>query len=66
MPWEEDMPLLEGVSSKADNASSYPASIGLEISGSESSLRTRALSCWNCVIFLNGVESGTRGRIYLH
>jgi hypothetical protein len=36
MPWEEeDMPLLEGVSSKSGNASSYAASIGLEISGFE-------------------------------
>jgi hypothetical protein len=36
MPWEEDKPPLpEGVSSKAGNASSYAASIGLEISGSE-------------------------------
>jgi hypothetical protein len=36
MPWEEDnMPFLEGVSSKLGNASSYAASIGLEISGSE-------------------------------
>jgi hypothetical protein len=39
MPWEEDMPLqdmplLEGDSTKAGNASSYSASIGLEISGS--------------------------------
>jgi hypothetical protein len=39
MPWEEDMPLqdmplLEGVSSKAGNASSYVVLIGLEISGS--------------------------------
>ena len=33
--WEEETPLLEGVSSKAGNASSYAASIGLEISGSE-------------------------------
>jgi hypothetical protein len=30
----QDMPLLEGVRSKAGNASSYAASIGLEISGS--------------------------------
>ena len=35
MLWEEETPLLEGVSSKAGNASSYAASIGLEISGSE-------------------------------
>jgi hypothetical protein len=35
MPWEEDTPLPEGVRSKAGNASSYAASIGLEISGSE-------------------------------
>ena len=35
MPWEEDMPLLEGVRPKSGNASSYAASIGLEISGSE-------------------------------
>ena len=36
MPWEEDTPLPEGVSSKAgSNASSFAASIGLEISGSE-------------------------------
>ena len=35
MPWEEDMPLLEGFSSKAGNASSYAASVGLEISGYE-------------------------------
>jgi hypothetical protein len=35
MPWEEDMPLSEGVSSKSGYASSYAASIGLEISGSE-------------------------------
>ena len=34
MPWEEDTPLPEGVRSKAGNASSYAASIGLEISGS--------------------------------
>ena len=39
MPWEEDMPvkempLSEGVKSKAGNALSYAASIGLEISGS--------------------------------
>ncbi len=35
MPWEEDTPLPEGVSrSKAGNALSYAASIGLEISGS--------------------------------
>jgi hypothetical protein len=39
MPWEEDMPvkdmpLSEGVKSKASNALSYAASIGLEISGS--------------------------------
>ena len=34
MPWEEDKPLLEGVSSNAGNASSYAALIGLEISGS--------------------------------
>jgi hypothetical protein len=33
MPWEEDMPLPEGVSSNMGNASSYAASIGLEISG---------------------------------
>ncbi len=35
MPWEEDKPLLEGVSSNAGSASSYAAWIGLEISGSE-------------------------------
>jgi hypothetical protein len=35
MPWEEDTPLPEGVRSKAGDASSYAASIGLEISGSE-------------------------------
>jgi hypothetical protein len=35
MPWEEDMPLPEGVTSKAGDALSYAASIGLEISGSE-------------------------------
>ena len=36
MPWEEEnMPFLKGVSSKSGNASSYAASIGLEISGSE-------------------------------
>ncbi len=35
MPWEEDTPILEEVSSKLGNASSYAASIGLEISGSE-------------------------------
>jgi hypothetical protein len=40
MPWKEDMPvkdimpLSEGVKSKAGNALSYAASIGLEISGS--------------------------------
>ncbi len=34
IPWEEDTPLPEGVRSKAGNASSYAASIGLEISGS--------------------------------
>jgi hypothetical protein len=34
MPWEEDTPVPEGVRSKAGNASSYAASIGLEISGS--------------------------------
>ena len=34
MPWEEDMPLPEGVRSKSGNASSYAASIRLEISGS--------------------------------
>jgi hypothetical protein len=54
MPWEEDKPLLEGVSSNAGNASSYAALIGLEISGS---LRTRALSCWNSGI---SSESETR------
>ena len=35
MPWEEDKPLPEGVMSKAGDASSYAALIGLEISGSE-------------------------------
>jgi hypothetical protein len=35
MPWEEDKPLPEGVRSKAGYASSYAASIGLEISGSK-------------------------------
>ena len=35
MPWEEDTPLPEGVKSKAGDALSYAASIGLEISGSE-------------------------------
>jgi hypothetical protein len=36
MPWEEDMPLLEGVSSNTGNVSSYATPIGLEIiSGSE-------------------------------
>jgi hypothetical protein len=36
MPWEEDTtPLPEGVRSKAGNATSYTASIGLEINGSE-------------------------------
>ena len=35
MPWEEDTPLPEGVTTKAGNASPYAASIGLEISGSE-------------------------------
>ncbi len=35
VPWEEDTPLPEGVRSKAGNASSCAASIGLEISGSE-------------------------------
>jgi hypothetical protein len=39
MPWEVDMPvkempLPEGVNSKAGNALSYAASLGLEISGS--------------------------------
>ena len=34
LPWGEEKPLLEGVRSKAGNASSYAASIGLEISGS--------------------------------
>jgi hypothetical protein len=35
MPWEEDFSFPEGVNSKAGNALSYAASIGLEISGSE-------------------------------
>ncbi len=34
LPWENDTPLTEGVTSKAGNALSYAASIGLEISGS--------------------------------
>ena len=47
MPWEEDMslqdmPLLEGVNSKAGNALSYS-----RLACPGSSLRTRALSCWN-------------------
>ncbi len=33
LPWEEETPLFEEVNSKAGNASSYAASIGLEISG---------------------------------
>ncbi len=46
MPWEEDMPikdmpLPEGVNSKAGNALSYAASIGLEISGSDGRVRSR-------------------------
>jgi hypothetical protein len=34
MPWEEDMPLLEGVSLMVGNALSYAASMGLEVGGS--------------------------------
>jgi hypothetical protein len=59
------MPLLEGVKSKAGNASSYAASIGLEISGSEEFVtdgRVRSrVGIPECL--LNGVESGTRGSI---
>jgi hypothetical protein len=58
MPWEEDMPLLEEVSSKAGNASSYAASIERVRGVRYGRVRSRVGIPG---YLLNGVESGTRG-----
>ena len=65
MPWEEDMPvkdmpLSEGVNSRAGNTLSYAASIGLEISGSREFLTDA------CELVLESWTSSRRNpQIYL-